>query len=125
MNQASSNLFGEPRIRIEGNPLLEGVCNHILELVQRNPELLNGKTVGEIDRQLTLAIWVDNGAKLIVQSGDWQKFSEWVMNQKVCIDAETVGRSRRFLAERDYIRLPQEAIKNAEGHRQRIARSVK
>ncbi len=125
MNNINHNLFNEPQIHIDGNPLLEGVCNHILELVQRQPELLNGKTVGEIDRQLTLAIWADNGAKPIVQSGDWQKFSEWVMNPKACIDAETTGRARRYLLEKDLIRLSQSVIQAAEQHRQRIARSVK
>ncbi len=126
MNQPNTDLFGEaPRISIPNNEMLANLCNHILDLVGRDPSLLDGKTVGNIDRKLMLAIWENNGLLLIVKSGDIERFRGWAMNPKVCVDAEAISRARRYLSEKDFIRLPKTAIEQAERHRQRIARSVK
>jgi len=56
-----TNLFNEQVIKIPGNPKLEGIANRILELVQQNPDLLEGDKVGEIDRKITLALWYSEG----------------------------------------------------------------
>ena len=124
-NQPMTDLFSQTRIIIQGNPLLEGIANHILELVQRNPELLKGDKVGVIDRKLLLAIWFDEGLNQILNSEQWEAFKAWAMNPKTCPDPEAISRARRYLAERDYIRLPKQAIEDAERQRQRISRSVR
>ncbi len=116
--------YDDPVVRLEDNKLLEGVANHILELVKRYPNLIEGKTVGEIDRKLKIAFWLET-IKPVIHSGSIDRFIEWAKNPKQCIDTETIGRARRFLLERDLIRLPSSVILDAERHRQRIARSVK
>ncbi len=122
MNQP--DLFGEsPRIRIAGNPLLEGIANHILDLVQRQPELLTGTTVGDINRKVTLAVYWDNGLAGVL--GSKEKFSEWFMNRKLAHTEEEIARALRWLVQNDHCRLPQKAIVTAQLHRERIARSVK
>ena len=125
MNMPATNLFGEQRIRIEGNPLLQDLCNHILDLVKRQPNLLDGNKVGDIDRKLTLAIWMEEGLWQFIPEDKRAVFELWFMNAKHCPDDESISRARRYLAEKDYIRLPQQAVQDAERHRQRIARSVK
>ena len=120
-----TNLFGEQRIQIAGNPLLEGLCNHILQLVDKDPELLTGDQVGIIDRKLTLAMWMEEGLCRILTGDQMEAFMEWAMDPKKCPDPEAISRARRYLAERDMIRLPQKAIQDAERHRQRISTSVR
>ena len=121
----TTDLFGETRVHIPDNPTLEREANHILELVAREPELLNGNKVGEIDRKLLLAVWKDNGVREIVQRADWNLFETWAMTAKLCVDPEIVSRARRWLAEHDHIRLPQQAVADAERQRQRIGRSLR
>ena len=119
------DMFGGPHIIINENPLLAGIANHILELVKEYPELIDGLTVGEIDRKLTLAIWFSEGLNRILTDEQKEQFTTWAMNPKTCPDPEAISRARRYLVEKDYIRLPKQAIETAERHRQRIARSVK
>ena len=120
-----TNLFNEQVIKIPGNPLLEGIANHILELVKENTTLLDGDSVGEIDRKLTLAIWFSEGLGQFIPEDRREAFTNWFINPKNCPDDGAISRARRYLVERDLIRLPQKAIQNAERHRQRISRSVK
>jgi hypothetical protein len=126
MNEQPS-FFGDDTqiVRIPSNELLARICNHILELVKRNPDLLDGDKVGEIDRKLMLEIWQEEGLNRILNPEQWEKFSEWAMNPKTCPDPEAISRARRYLLEKDMIRISSTAIKQAEQHRQRIARSVK
>lgn len=120
-----TNLFNEQVIKIPGNPLLEGIANHILKLVNENPEILEGDKVGEIDRKLTLAIWYDEGLGNFIPEDKRENFNTWFSDLKNCPDEEAISRARRYLAERDLIRLSQRAILEAERHKTRIARSVK
>jgi signal transduction histidine kinase len=120
-----NDLFGEQRVRIDGNPKLEGIANHVLELVHRNPSLLDGDTVGEINRKVYLDVMLDSGLVPILKSGDVEKFKEWFLNKKNCDTEEEVARSLRYLIERDLARISAKAVKAAEENRQRIARSVK
>ena len=119
------DMFGKPHIIINENPLLAGIANHILELVKEYPELIDGLSVGEIDRKLTLAIWFSEGLNRILTDEQREQFTTWAMNPKTCPGPEAISRARRYLVEKDYIRLPKQAIETAERHRQRIARSVK
>ena len=120
-----TNLFGEQRIHIEGNPKLEGIANHILELVARDPTLLEGDKVGIIDRQITLALWYEEGLNQFIPEDKREAFANWFSDLRNCSDEEAISRARRYLVERDIIRLPQKAILNAETHRRNISRSVK
>jgi hypothetical protein len=125
MTMPQPDLFGERRIKIEGNLLLEGIANHILDLYSKDPELLNGDSVGEINRKVTLAIYFDNGLLQVLQSGAKEQFIEWFMNKKLAHTEEEIARALRYLVQNDYLRLPSKALIDAERHRQRIARSVK
>jgi len=120
-----TNLFNEQVIKIPGNPKLEGIANRILELVQQNHDLLEGDKVGEIDRKITLALWYSEGLGRFIPEDKREAFAEWFSDLRNCPDEEAISRARRYLAERDLIRLPQKAILNAETQRQRISRSVK
>ena len=121
---ASVDLFGERRIQITGNPKLEGICNHILDATARHPDLLNGDTVGDINRKVTHALWCDNGLLEVIASGNNDLFKQWYFDKKRCYLEEEVARGMRELVSRDFVRLPAKAIVAAEGHRQRIARSL-
>lgn len=121
----TTDLFNEPHIHIAGNPLLEGIANHILRLVNEDATLLDGEKMGGIDRKLTLSIWYDSGLGAYIPEDRREAFADWFSNPKNCPDDEAISRARRYLAERDLIRLPKKAIEDAERHRQRIARSVK
>ena len=126
MNQLNPDLFGAQRIVISGNPKLEGIANHILELYQRNPHILDGDSIGEINRQVHLSVMLDNGLLPVLQSGSTDNFKAWYLDKKKNPDTEEeCARALRYLVERDYLRLPKKAIEEAERHRQRIARSVK
>ncbi len=124
MTGTMTDLFGEQRIQITGNPLLEGLCNHILQLVEKDPELLNGEQVGIINRKLTLALWKDEGLRNVLDSENMERFEGWFMNIKSCPGVEAIERAVRYLSSNDFIRLPKKAIEDAERHRQRISRSV-
>lgn len=120
------DLFGENRIHIPDNPKLEGIANHILEIYQRNPAVLDGDTIGEINRKVHLEILLDNGLTPIIKSGDIGQFTAWYLDKKQnCDTEEECARALRFLVERDYVRLPARAVAEAERHRQRISQSVK
>lgn len=123
MNQ--TDLFGEKRISINGNPFLETIANHILELIGRNPSLLDGGKMGDINRKITLAIYFDSGLAQVLQSGSKEMFSEWFMNRKGVPTEEEIARALRYLVQHDYCRLPAGVIRQSEIDRQRIARSVK
>jgi len=120
-----TNLFNEQVIKIPGNPKLEGIANRILELVQQNPDLLEGDKVGEIDRKITLALWYSEGLGRFIPEDKREAFAGWFSDLRNCPDEEAISRARRYLAERDLIRLPQKAILNAETQRRNIARSVR
>jgi len=120
-------LFGEQRVKIAGNPLLEGIANHILDLVQRQPEIQGkeGDTTGDINHKLIFTIWRDEGLDQFIAPDKREAFLEWVCNSKRCSDPEAISRARRHLCKLGLFRMPQSAIVSAERHRQRIARSVK
>jgi hypothetical protein len=122
----STDLFGETRISISGNPKLEGIANHILEIKRRVPNLLDGESIGEINRKVHLEIMLDNGLIPVIQSGDTTKFKEWYLNKKLNTDTEEeCARALRYLVEHDYCRLSSKVIQDAERQRQRISNSVK
>lgn len=120
-----TDLFGKQRVHIEGNPKLEGIANRILELIGQNPALLEGDKVGIIDRKITLALWYSEGLGRFIPEDRREAFADWFSDLRNCPDEEAISRARRYLVERDLIRLPQKAILNAEIQRRNISRSVK
>ncbi len=129
MTVNQTDLFGEatmPELHIDGNPMLASICRHILDLVSHDPRLLNGDTPGQVDRQLMIMIWLDDGLRALIPDIPQRKaIIEWLRDPKQCLDPDAIGRARRYLQERDMIRLSAKAVVTAENHRQRIARSVK
>ncbi len=120
----TTDMFGERRITILGNSYLADIANHVLELTERDPSLLTGNSIGEINRKVTLAVWEDSGLTPQVLAGGRDAFRKWFMNAKVNQEEE-VARALRWLSANDHVRLPTKAIQDAEQHRLRIARSVR
>lgn len=119
-------LFGENHIKIEDNPLLEGIANHILDLVAHDQNLIKGKTVGEINNKLMRAIWEDEGVSQVLTKEQLDQFFTWYDKSKSRIGYDGISRALRYLVhDLGVINLPAEAILDAERHRQRIQRSVK
>lgn len=118
-------LFGEQHIKIEGNPLLEGIANHILDLKLRYPDLEDGDTMAYIDRHVALKIWYDEGLGRFIPEDKRAEFEQWFCSPKTCPDYDAITRARRYLQEKGLFRPTAKAILDAERHRQRIARSVK
>lgn len=120
------DLFGEPeRVHISGNVTLEKVCNHILDLVSHNPELINGKTMKQIYNQIIIEVWKDNGLNQVIPQEYIEKLADWMQTDRF-IPPDNITRAVRYLSsEVDRIRLPKEAIVDAERKRQNISRSLK
>jgi hypothetical protein len=123
-DKMTTDMFGERLITIPCNSYLADIANHILDLTKRDPLLLTGASIGEINRKVTLAVWEDSGLTPLVFAGGREAFRKWFMNAKVNQEEE-VARALRWLSANDHVRLPTKAIQNAEQHRQRIARSVR
>jgi hypothetical protein len=125
-----TDLFGNPlndapTIRLENNRMLEVLANQILDLVNRNPSLLDGDDMGTIDRRLLVSVWLDNGLRELIPDVEQRaKITAW-MRTKAATDPDAIGRARRLLVARDLIRVSKAAIIAAESHRERIAKSVK
>lgn len=118
-------LFGEKHIKIDGNPLLESIANHILDLVERKPAVQDGDTMAHIDRHLALELWYDEGLGRFIPEDKRAEFEAWFCSPKSCPDYEAITRARRYLQSMDLFRPSAKAVIDAERHRQRIARSVK
>lgn len=124
MNTANVDLFGEKRIAIAGNKYLEAIANHVLELIDRDSTLINGKSIGEIHKQVYLAVMFDYGLGDVLRTADKEIFRKWFLTTK-CPSEEEVARAVRHLSSEDIIRLPKDALITAEQHRQHIARSMR
>ena len=124
MNTANTDLFGEERISIAGNQYLADICNHILNLIPEGSPLLTGKSIGEINRKVTLAVWEDSGLTPEVWKGGREAFHKWFMSKQVNQEEE-IARALRYLTSHNIRHLPHDVIVKAEQHRQRIARSVR
>jgi hypothetical protein len=119
------DLFGRPRVSIPDNPALELAAGLILEAVEQEPDLLAGRTVGEIDRALGAAIWLNRGLQEILGEERLDAFLEWHADPKRCLDGELIRRARQYLVEHDLLRLPAEAVRDAERQRARLTKAFK
>ena len=111
-----------PRVQIKDNPVLEKMANRLLEMIELEPNLLNGVSMAEIDRHLYGEIlWRDGVQRLI----PYEKKNEFLNIVIKTQDSEIVSRARRELLSRDLIRLSASVIKSAEQYRGRISRAMK
>lgn len=117
------DLFDEPHIHIKDNQVLEKAANHLLLLLQgREKELLTGNSVGEIDRRLCAEYWLDEGLRNIIPEDKRQAFIDFMLR---ATEGDVITRARRFLCEKDHIRLPNKVIVQAERFRARIAGAMR
>ncbi len=124
MMQTQTDLFGEERqmVQIKDNMVLERACNRLLELSKQQPELLDGDTMGEIDRKIFAELlWQDCFQSLIKPERKYifieamMKAPEW----------DIYSRARRELLSRDLIRVSKKAIASGERFRARIAEAMR
>jgi len=120
-----TDLFNEQRVVIPDNKPLEEAANLILYLVKHNSALLDGETMGEIDRAIMAEAWLDAGLKKIVRELDIVRFRQWINELPSCYDTDVLRRARRWLLEHDAIRVSKEAILNAEKQKAKIASSFR
>ncbi len=123
--EGQRNLFNEPSVSIPDNPTLERAAIMLLKLVEGDPSLLNGEKVGEIDRKLRFALYMDQGLRDILTPDQVGAVEEFLMDSKRCIDPEVINRARRWLVEHDRIRLPAKAVQAAERDRSRLSSAFK
>ncbi len=123
--EGQRNLFNEPSVSIPDNPTLERAAIKLLKLVEGDPSLLSGVKVGEIDRKIRFAFWMENGLKDILAPDQVGAVEAFVMDPKRCIDPEVINRARRWLTEHDRIRLPSKAVQAAERDRARLSGAFK
>lgn len=114
------DLFGDPRVTIPDNPTLERAANIVMRLVQKNPSLLDGNRVGDIDRKLRVAAWMEQGLNEILNPDQVESFEKWAADPKKCVDTELLRRARQWLVQQDHIRLSATALKDAERQRSRV-----
>lgn len=120
-----SDLFGEPeRVHIQGNGTLEKVCNHLLDLMNYNPDLQKGSTMKEVYTKNIIAVWKDNGLANVIPQEYIEKLADWMQSDKF-VPADNITRGIRYLSEHDHIRLQKEAIVDGERQRARISHSLK
>tara|TARA_Y100000310_G_scaffold220939_2_gene222511 strand:- start:344 stop:757 length:414 start_codon:yes stop_codon:yes gene_type:complete len=117
------DLFGNNRVRIPGNPTLEAAATLVLEVVQDQPELLDGDKVGDIDRALQCAIWLKQGLQQILGPVNVEAFQAWFQDSRAAVNTELVRRARQHLAQHDYIRISAKAVLAAEAQRKRLTKT--
>lgn len=110
--------YSRPMLHIKDNPILEKWCAKLLDLIRSNPELIDGDTIGRVDENIFIAVAWETVFKDLVAPERKKAFEDAM--RKVPTQ-ETLGRARRFLQERDYIRLSSKAVKSGEQFRARIS----
>jgi len=115
----SSNI---PAIKIQDNQILEKACNRLLSMVRADSSLLDGDTMGEIDRRLFAEIaWEDRFAKLVAP----ERKGIFIKAMMGLGEPEVYTRARRELLRRDIIRVSAKAIRSGEQFRSRIAGAMR
>ena len=115
------NLFGEQQVDMPDNPNLAKAANLILKAVRNSPEILDGNTIGNIDRKLRVAIWLTQGLADILSDEQIERFRLWAQDSSRCIDPELIRRARQYLVQHDHIRLSAEALRDGERQRSRLS----
>lgn len=118
-----TDLFQEYRVVIPDNKPLEEAANLILHLVKYNPALLDGETMGEIDRAIMAEAWLDAG--ILKNVADKVAFRLFISSLPSCCDTDVLRRARRWLIEHDAVRVSKTAIINADRQKAKIASSFR
>ncbi len=118
------DLFGaeHSEIRIKDNAILERACNRLLDMIRRNPELLDGDSMGEIDHRVFAEILWEDGFQNLISHSKKQIFIDAVMKVQ---ESDIFTRARRELLSRDLIRVSSKAIQSGERFRVRIAGAMR
>jgi hypothetical protein len=129
---SNTDLFGQPAggyintsrpmMKIPGNEVLERWCGKLLEMIRQQPELLDGDTVGTVDENIYIAVAWETVFKDLVAPERKKQFENAM--RKVP-PQEILGRARRELQARDYIRLSSRAVKSGEMFRAKISGAMK
>jgi hypothetical protein len=121
-----TDLFSERRVIVPGNPTLEQSANLILRLTTDRPELLDGDTVGTVDRAIYAEVLIDSGLRSVLAASKDQEllFRQLVVGTAGPRDSDVLRRARRWLQEHDEIRLSAAAVRDAEQHRARVGHSL-
>ncbi len=112
-----TDLFGKPRIQIRDNAVLERAANRLFIMCQKTPELLDGDSMGQIDRRIYAEILWEDAFKELIKPDRKQVFIDAVMKVQ---ESDVYTRARRYLLEHDIIRLKPSVIKKAEQMRSMI-----
>ena len=112
----------QPAVRIMGNAVLERACNRLLGMIERNPLLLNGQSMADIDRRLYAECLWEDGMHRIIPSDKKEDFVNIVVKTQ---DSEVFSRARRYLLEHDLARVSAAAVKSGEQFRARISGAMK
>jgi len=117
-----SDLFGNVRlVDLNDNPVLQRMAERLLDMCQRDPSLLSGDSVGEIDRKISASVWLDDGLSNLIPSDQRQRYFDIMAK---ATEGEVITRARRWLTEKDLIRLPASVIRKSEQSRSRISQAM-
>jgi hypothetical protein len=126
----TENMFGEKIIRIKGDSYLNEIAQRIYDLTNRQPEVLTGDSMGEINRKIHYAIMLDSGLRnIILEDGiktadKLAVIKTWYLSKSCPTEEETARALRAMLAD-DIIRLPASIIKRSEQFKSRISSSLR
>lgn len=121
MPRQQQSFFRQPepvRVVIAGNEVLQKACNRLLEMIDRDPSLLDGNSMAEVDRKLYAETLWEDGIHRLLSIDKKPAFIDIVIKTQ---DSEVTSRARRWLLEHDYIRLSSQVVKKAEQFRARIS----
>lgn len=113
-----TDFFGEVHISIPDNKVLENAANRLLTMYQANPNLFDGDSKGEIDRQIFAEVLWEDGLQRLISA---DKKAEYLKVFNAAPEAEVISRALRWLVSADYVRLSAKVLRSAEQMRQRIA----
>lgn len=121
-NVTGGQLAHDVPVRIPDNPVLERACNRLLDMIRKNPSLIDGDSMGQIDRRLYAEVaWEDRFAKLVAP----ERKDTFIQAMMGLPEPEVFTRARRELLSRDRIRVSSKAVKSGEQHRARIAGAMR
>jgi hypothetical protein len=125
-DKIQTDLFDEPHVTLDKNPTLEKAVNHLLILLQRNPDLLNGESVKEINGKVVAEFWLDEGLRTILIDHTNDRIEAFKKFMQTCTGSDVIERAlRQIVNTMDLYRLPAKVIQKAERDRVRISRSFK
>jgi hypothetical protein len=125
-DKIQTDLFDEPHVTLDKNPTLEKAVNHLLILLQRNPDLLSGESVKEINGKVVAEYWYDEGLINILVDTCENRKDKFTKFMQECTGSDVIERALREIVNTlDLYRLPAKVVQKAERDRARISSSFK